>query len=311
MNSSGKRGESKKPKRPVKPIYYSYSHEKVQNLRRALREALAFEFLDKIPRRESFSRFLDLVREILPGEVDAQVLEDSLKHVAGTRTDAKALDDVSWRMAGNYKRLLHRKAVPPWHVQTIPEWVPAVITGCRRGRNSREAMGATFEFRIVAGTSCGRLTHRWWSEKFCRFVSSEFGYTAARGRRQIRFPYSVPEQLVGTRLHLLVHPERCGVEPGFTEIRIPDTAKKWNTELVRSRFRVQPGFACLMEARVDQLPCHNCPVGFQKCQAGTHRLDWVRMECSGCKIADAFFDPSLPSALCVDCTRKDAYRRRK
>lgn len=301
-------GEGSSTSRRIKPIYYSYSPDQVMDLRTKLREVLEFEFLGKAPKRASFTRFLELVQEMLPGEIDLQTLEDSLLHVAGVHMTAEALDAVAWRMAGNHLRLKDRHPCPPWHVQKVHEWVPATCVSCRRQRNSKNNPGAMYGFRIMAGTSAGLFAYRWWSSKFCNFMAKKFGFTVRRGHVPSLLPYSTVEQLVGLRLELLIDPELCGTEPGFETIDVPSAARKYNKELLACRFRTTDEFDCLMGERHENLPCHNCPIGFQRCPAATHRHDWVQKPCVHCKDDTAYFDPDMAGDMCVDCVRKDAQR---
>lgn len=304
------KGSQSKPVKEGTPIYYRYSLDKVAKIRKMLREALTYEFLDKIPKKETFTRFLELVQEILPGTVHLQTLEDSLRHVAGTTMTAEAIDSVAWRLAGNHKRLLDRKAVPPWHVQKFLEWVPVLIINCRKSRNGRGALGATFGFRILAGTSCGLIAYKWWSQKFCRFVAKDLGFTRARGRRASRFPFTAVEQLVNLRMLIRINPDLCNKEPAFDKVSRAVSMKAWNTETVKCRFRAQPSFECLMEKGPD-FPCQTCPIGFLRCRAATHRHDWVAKRCEHCKKDDAMFDPEIHGDMCIDCTNKESYRSRK
>lgn len=279
--------------------------------RKLIREAVELEFLGKVPQGETFTRLVELVQEILPGHVDYKTLEDSLRHLAGTRLDEREIDAAAWRMAGNYKRLAQRRVVPPWHVQTLPEWVPAQVVSCRRERSGKGKLGARLGFRILAGTPAGRTAETFWTLKFCRYMSAELGFSRPTARRRAVFPFTAPEQFVGLRLYVRVMPALCKAEPGFDGLGFPASLAAWNKTTLKCRFRAQPGFACKMRVLHTQLPCQNCPVGFLKCRAGTHRQDWVEKHCPSCERDDAFFDPESSSEECVDCTIKSAYRGTK
>lgn len=305
---AGDSSKSKKTGRKVYAVHYSYQIEQVFDLRQKLKEAVELEFLGKTPQGESFTRLVELVREVLPGEIDFATLEDSLRHLAGTRVDERTLDAMCWRMAGNVKRLKQRRAVPPWHVQRLPEWVPVQVVACKREKSPRGKLGARFVLRILAGTPAGLTAEKFWPLKFCRYISQEFGFTRPRGNRVVAFPFTAPEQFVGMRLYVLIMPELCTREPGFDGLGFPAGLSKWNKTTLKCRFRVQEGFRCQMNVLPSELPCHNCPVGFTKCRAGTHRSNWVEKPCPDCGRDDAFFDPESKSEVCVDCAIKAAYR---
>lgn len=295
------------------PIEYAYRLDKIFPLRRTIKLALLTEINDETIQGDVFRKLVDSVQQLLPGNIQRAVIEDSLRSSVGKKATPEIVDEMAWRMAGNYQRLKQRRAVPPWHVQKIAEWVPTQIVSCRREQNNKGTLGATFGFKALAGTSCTRTIPSWWSLKFARFYAPEFGFgTQARGDREIRFPYMSPEQLVGTRAYVQVTPELSNREPGFKIFGIPPVMKKWNTALVKKRFRATTDFRCALKLPVDY-PCHRCPAGFSTCEAATHRKDWVKKKCPVCERPDAWFDPGVAGdvAICVDCAMKKSYEKKK
>lgn len=270
------------------------------------------EFLKKVPIGSEFERLVTLVQEVLPDGVPYATLEDSLSHLAGTYVTDRVLDAVCWRMAGNVKRLKQRKAVPPWHVQRVPEWVPVQVTACKRERTSKGKLGARFQFRVLAGTPAGLFMEKFWSLKFCRYIAVDCGFSKYRkSRRVIPFPYTAPEQLVGLRLFARVMPKLSDKEPGFDGIGFTATTTKFNKVTLGCRFRRNESFRCQLKMTHEQLQCHHCPVGFVKCRAATHRHDWVQKACPECNDDEAYFDPERKSETCIDCTIKAAYKADK
>ena len=271
--------------------------------------AVGEEFLGKTPTGTKFARLVSLVREILPGDIDFNTLEDSLRHLAGTRIDEKLLDDFCWRMAGNTRRLKEYRSVPPWHVQKLPEWVPVQVVSARRQRNTKGAVGALMGFRVLAGTSCPKIVYKWWSQKMARFLSQDFGFTRQRGNEPGRFPYAHPEQLVSLRHYVMIDPAECDKEPGFSKVAFSGSMKEWNKNTLVARFRADRDFYCQMEKSAEELPCHRCPLGYVTCRAATHRKDWVQKPCTHCSRADAWFDPEIAGDKCVECVIADVYKR--
>lgn len=277
------------------------------SLRKKLSEAVTYEFNGVAPEKEQFVRLIELVREIVPGHVDYQVLEDSLRHLAGTQMDERVIDAVCWRIAGNVKRLKDMRSVPKWHVQRFYEWVPVQIISCRRELNKAGNMGARFAFRILAGTTAGLTAYKWWSLRMVRYISRELGFTRPRGRYAASKPYSQPEQFVSLRMYALIDPKHCDKEPGFSQVTFAPALNDWNKETIECRFRIMPGFEC-MEGRSKSESCHTCPVGFLRCRAGTHKMDWTRGKCPGCGKRD-WFDPEVQTDLCIKCFVLAAYER--
>lgn len=293
--------ESKK----VSVVNYNYDVAKVLETRKLASDAVSFEFGNKTVKGAQFEKLVKLFIEIIPGKLDYHILFDSLRNLIGVRLTQPLIDYTCWRIAGNYKRLKQKRIVPVWNMQRLPEWVNGQIISCKRERNSKNKLGATFGFRILTGTPAGLITYKWWSTRMCRYLSPEFGFSKSRGKREVRFPYSSPEQLVGMRLYMMII--KGTKEPTFNDIGLPASLRKWNVETVKSRFRVLPGFTCAMELPVSQLPCHGCPVGFMTCRAACHRLDWVEKHCNECK-SEAYFDTESQSNVCINCTIRAVYK---
>lgn len=273
-----------------------------------IRDTLS-EFVGKTPTGASFERLVQLVIECLPGDrYHWDTVEDSLRHLAGTFISAEIVATTAWRMAGNYKRLMQRRAVPPWSVQRFTEWVPMQCTGVAYEKR-RFKMGAVCTFRILAGTSCPLFTSRWWSFKQCRsLLAEQFGFSRRMRRRdaELRYPYTEPMQFVTLRAYGLIDPEHCKDQPGFSAISFSPSVDEYNREQLKHRFRKDPGYICPNNYPAT-LPCHKCPIGFVTCRAACHKNAWVEKHCPGCA-RDNWFDPDSPSTICVDCTRLAAYK---
>ena len=280
-------------------------------MRNRLHELLFLEFVDPkvIPRGKQFIYLVQIIWEELP-DVEWEVLEDSLRSLAGSLMTSEMADEVAWRIAGNIPLLQYRTVVAPWTMQLFLEWVPVEIRYCRRMKNKYHRHGVLLGFLVQAGSCCSRMVYKWWSLKQCRFYSRGFGFscpTSGRGRRTAKYPYTVPEQLVHLRCYVLIEPKLCvQKEPRFNVASWPSSVREWNKETLRCRFRVDPGYVC-PEGHLALFPCHFCPLSLLECRGGTHLLSWVQKYCPECKNNDAFFDPELPDYRCLDCFRKGAF----
>ncbi len=57
------------------------------------------------------------------------------------------------------------------------------------------------------------------------------------------------------------------------------------------------------------LPCHDCPLGLDRCDRAVHRISWKSRPCGKCNRRWAPFDPESPGAVtCVDCRDRSASR---
>lgn len=313
--------EKRRPKRaprPGRPFFHNYRISEILKGRDKLYQILEAEFLKPgiVPHGESFIRLVQIVREEV-GEVDWQTLEDSLRFLAGTTLEPGMLKDACWRIMGNIPRFKLRKVVTPWHVQTIREWVPMLVTGCQRMKNSKGKPGAMFTFRVLAGTSCPRIIVKWVSWPMCKMLARGAGFhTRFTQKEALRYPFTDARQLVGLRMYGLVDPDESDRDPGFvfpfeadeqrpgyTQLHrcvFPAGVRDYNKEQIRHTFRVDAGYVC-PKGFTTALPCHLCKFGFETCRAAKHRKDWIRQPCPECKRPDAFFDPESTGAVCVEC----------
>lgn len=305
QNSDGLGGEQDPRQRYA--ISYRYNLNKVFELRQRLREELTHAYGGKTLTATQFQDAIDLILATVRTDIPRNTLQESLLNLTNTPLTGTVIDTTCWRIAGNLQRLKQRRVVPVWHIQRYPEWVPAQVVACRRSRDKKHKLGADFTFRIIAGTSASWLTSRWWSLRMALYLSQFFGYTRPRGANPARYPYTCPEQFVGLRLYVLISPKLSDREPRFENVAFSATLKKYNLVVIKKRLRDFPGFVCLAKRSVTE-PCYNCPVGFTRCSAATHRQDWLQNMCADCKRM-AWFDPELHSPVCIDCTRKRACER--
>lgn len=273
-------------------------------------DAIRLEFLHETPRGVSFSRLVDLVAEMMPSCVTRGILEESLRDLAGQPLTAELIKQTAWRICGNVTRLRHRRAVPPWHVQRLPEWAPLQIISCRRSKSNKGVPGATFGICVLAGTAAGLVLLRWWSLKQCRYRATDFGFSrpvSLNAKGVARYPYQAPEQLVNLRLYGLLEPRLCVGGPMFEICGFVPAVVEHNRRLIQFRERVQKS-DCPMGFAPNEPPCHRCPVGYEQCPGGTHKRNWTQAECPRCKNPAAAIDPDMPDE-CIDCRAKALYRR--
>jgi hypothetical protein len=288
--------------RPTEESRFTYNVSSVIRETKFLAEAVGDEFENKTPRGASFDRLVDLVWERLPGNLNPQKIEDSLRDLAGTFLTKELIYKTCWRMVGNVQRLRRNFSVPSWNGQKIVEWVPLqVVSTCYMKQGYRP--GVLLGCQVMAGTPCSLMLFRWWSVTQCAFFAKDFGFSAPWGR----YPFAVPEQLVSLRFYGRIVPRLCTPDPQFDKPGFPASLFKHNRKVIKRRFRVDPGYKCPIGLPSD-FPCHHCPKGYKSCPAAVHREDWVKKACPGCNREDAPFDPGFPSNLCVDCQRKAAFR---
>lgn len=237
----------------------------------------------------------------LPG-VPPAVLWASVRDHALVELSQDNLYDLCWRLAGNLDRLRAGLPVRPWVGQPTPEWAPvqvlSVETFERRDRNGTgRTPVARCRLRVLAGTACTAELSPVWTVRFIwTMVAPYVGFTRPWGK----LPYTDPLELTSLRFQVELDAEFCRDGPGFEKIRCPSSLEKWNRDIMRRRWREQPGFDCPIGAPPEQIPCYRCPRGYQSCPVACHPQDYVKQACSRCgKLS--WFDPEGPSDRCVNC----------
>lgn len=233
-----------------------------------------------------------------------EIVEESLTPLLGTAPTPETWKETAHRLAGNAVRLRNHRVVLPWNLQRFDEWVPAQIMRMRYERGGRGKMGVTFTFKILAGTPCPKLIFQFWSLKKCRYLSTRFGFERWRGREPPKHFYESPKQFVTLRALLLIDSGLSEREPYATEIEFPPSLEDWNKRQIHRRTRLD--FKCPQDYP-RTLKCHDCPIGYQNCPAGTHPQDYSIEPCPRCGEQEAFFDADLPDTMCLDCQIKHAY----
>lgn len=286
--------------------------KKILETRDRITKAIAQAFPKRIKLEgKAFQRALDIFRDNLGiPTLDRDTLEDSMMPVLGEAPTAEQWKTLAHRLAGNAVRLRNRRHVLPWSFQRFDEWVPIQVMGLRYARNGRGELGVMLTLKIMAGTPCPKLLFQFWSLKKCRFMSKHLGFERHRGRNEknpLRFPYESPRQLVTLRFLALIDTELSEQEPYFAQIEFSNSTEEWNRGQIKRRARLV--FECPKQFPLT-LRCHNCPIGYLTCPAGTHAQDYEIKPCPKCGEQQAFFDKELPDTMCIDCHIKHVYTDR-
>lgn len=297
--------------RPI--VRWNYDVTQVLELRNLLTELLVHQFAGKLIDGKRFDEFVDVVVDKLPGDLDYETVRRSCVQVAGTSQTKESLRQFSHLMAGNLPRLKRRRHVSAWAVQKLIEWVPVQIVAVKRHRYDRAGLGGNFRFFVLAGTSAGLSVRRWWSFRYCSYISTDLGFSKPSfgSKRVCKYPFTALEQFVTLRLNCLMSPEESQEDsPGFRSIEVRPSMLAWNKQQIKHRARIDEGYGC-PQGRPQSLECHNCPAGYLSCRAGTHAKDYVQGHCQVCGNEDAMFDPDWAGNACVDCQRAEHGPKKK
>lgn len=276
----------------IKPIPYSIGQ--ITKLRDKIVDAILLEFGGTTPVGEDFDAFVRTIDKYLPFSVSFDTLFESIRCLVGTNISKDSIFDTIWRICANIPRLRNGTAVPPWSVQTDFEWVPVHIIEFKHHKNKYGERGYLFAFKVMAGTPCPLTIIKFWSFRFCKFISRELGFTSQKGN----FPFIDGRELVNLRMLALVDPDKSKDEPYFDKTKHTATTKAWNKKILLARAKIDP--PCPYSFTHD---CFRCPVGYVDCIAGVHPETYQVSFCPSCK-QDAYFDPVVDSLDCVDCRSK-------
>jgi len=220
---------------------------------------------------------------------------ESVRYLSGQELTASEADMLAWRLAGNAGRLKQGTSVPPWSVQRTQEWVPLLIERLVKGRNSRNVMGYMGEFRVLAGTPAGMLIRHFWKHTAAGVVARRIGFTLRNGR----YPFTNSAAMVGLRMLGHLDPLRSRDTPSFFEVTCSPSMVAWNRKnVLKLRLRVDRT-RC---PRNYTHACWQCAIGYEECEAGTHRLNYQVGACGQCGEGHTAFDPEDPSDVCVACS---------
>lgn len=247
----------------------TYQISQITSLRRELRDYVLFEFYGANLDGHGLARMKQLLHRRLSG-IPEQVLHDSLQHLVGQTLTEQILADTAWRLAGNWRRMQQGIAALPWTVQQGQEWVPVHVTAMQmlERRPTDRDQRLAFSLQVLAGSPCPRLITKSWSYKFCFMLGRRLGYTSRRGHR----PMLDPAEIVNLRMLVLLDPEYCrDGQPGFDKIHCGGSLLKWNKRVIGKRHRIVDNkpWPCPQGFR---WRCFQCHVGFDQCEAATHRM---------------------------------------
>ena len=270
------------------------------------RDMEMWKWIGTEPTGDEFAAFVADVRRRLPGDLDFDVVFDSLAYLAGQEIADKNLDAALWRLLGNLERLRDGVVVPPWAAQHADEWLPVQVMSVDRQLSRNNDPGGDFLLQALAGSCCPLLLKKFWTWKFAGMLARRLGFTPPWGK----YPFRDILELVNCRFHVLVEQRLSGKAPGFEEVHVTKTQTVWNRKYLRMRQRPPRYFDCPFGYALSHA-CANCHVGLDQCPAAVHNKTYVQRPCEACRQADAYFDPAKPERkICQNCFYQQLVKRR-
>jgi hypothetical protein len=303
----------------------SYNIGRILKLRKKIMEGLSPEYHGYSYLAEGFDDLVNHVSSLLP-KVKREIVYKSILTYAGVALLDPVLEELSWRLAGNIKRLKDDICVPVWTAQTEDEWVPVQVQSVHRFRigvakqveepeqkpeEGEEkqvfSRGASIlKLFVLGGTPAGHTFEKFMTDKSCFFIRKDLGfslYASSSGDLysdpKPSHPMSDVTELTRMRFMALFTPEVCLKNLFGMQIACTSGLQKWNQALMKKRQR--EGFNCPFNYPLPAHPCYLCSKGGDVCQAACHRKTYTQKPCAKCKKKNRFFDPEREGSVCIDC----------
>lgn len=246
----------------------------------------------------AFDTFVNSLSAELPHNLPHAAVYQSARIVMGKVLDHNDLRAFAWRLAGNLDVLRKNEPVIPWTFQPEPELMPVQVLDHEYAQTAKHKPAARYRLRVLAGRACPMIIHKSWAKDFVRYLASHvMGFSKPWGD----FPFKDTAELVRLRFLVMIDPEFCRDEqPGFDQVAESSSCRAWNRDIMKQRARVSA--PCPQDFKH---PCHKCPVGYDKCPAGTHPRTYVVQTCATCG-CEAPHDAARQGAPCLSCARKSA-----
>lgn len=252
------------------------------------------------PEGGEFAQFMREFAAVFNKPIPYEAFLGSVMTMAGQEVSRDSIQATAWRLAANLNRLLKGRPVPPWLGQTEAEWVLIDVVRAKPGRTAKGKPGHTYDYRVLNGLPAGLRFNTFRSKKQARFIAKSIGFSKFS---RMRLAFRDGMELVGMKMYVLLDPELSTPDgPGFYHFHATGSCKAANRELMKMRRRVIP---CPEGFSLAEVACPRCPYGYDHCPAGCHPATYVTKMCPRCLTTTAWYDPTSPCVVCVDCEEKD------
>jgi hypothetical protein len=302
------------PKSTDSPAFPTYDLATVFSVKAKLVEMLSLEYFACRPVGEDFESMVSRISGIVPAP--RVHLFESLRTLAGMELNDDTIERLSWRLAGNLRKL-KRGPVHPWTRQTRREWAPLAVmevhpttieTFSKSSQRKIHKSGGDMTFLVLAGSPAGTKINTFWSMAYVHTIKMDFGfsrfdrsaYTHVVTETHV-YPFVDIRELTRLRFFGLFDPDASQEGPTFIEVANSGTLLKWNRKILRMRQRIE--YACPLQYDPDQIPCAKCEMGYDRCKAACHPNTYVLQLCPSCH-RETWFDTRTSSTNCIDCTAR-------
>ncbi len=259
-------------------------------------------FLDSMPAGNEFDEFVELIHGLLPEGILYETVYDSCLPHAGEQLTQRTLVALTWRLAGNVRRLRHGHPVLPWEGQDTEEWVPVQVLDVGVASSRRGKLGGNFALKVLAGQSCPEEFNHFWTTAYCHTFSRYLGFSRYHDGK---YPLRDVRELVNFRFLAQIVPNT--IKLSLDKIACPPSYREWNHNYLRRRLREPGVFECPRHFP-RSVNCYQCYVGQDECPVAVHATTYFRHECPECG-KEGWFE-GLSDTVCVDCNVINAIKRK-
>jgi hypothetical protein len=284
--------------------FQPYSIAKVNKIRHKIEnDETALSLLGDTLTGTKIQAIATSLRPYFSAAVSVKTLKKSLRHRIDCKLTRSSLKEDAWLLSGGVAKLENGIPVAPWFRQITQEWVPIQYVDEVPLRSASGKPGSLFYCRVLAGSPAGKLFETFYSTKFCHwFAERELGFSGMRGK----YVFQRNCDIMSLRCYVLLASGKGSDQPSFLQYKMTTSFLDYNKRLIKIRNRDIESCPLQYEHH-----CYQCPLGYDKCDWGTHPVTYELILCEHCN-RESWTDPRKKSlGLCIDCDRAKRMTRQK
>lgn len=278
------------------PRIYDYALSRIVKRRRLISHDVLIGrgFYNRVLDAERFEELIAACGHILrlPKRCLPALRETLLPFLDKELTE-RQIETLTVKLAGGYKLLKEGKAIRPYTGVAEPTWVPVEIVSMRYGKPTRSGKTrCEMTVMIMAGAGAGAYVQQQISMKWITTLfATQLGWPkfAPRPRHTELVRMWFTAELINNNNSDTIAQFECAPH----QVKYNKSLRKQRAEPCINGYRTQ---------------CYRCPIGYIRCERGTHRCDWIIKYCPGCQ-QESYFDPeTIGSRVCLACSTRTVRR---
>ena len=269
-----------------------FNLKRIFALRTAIYDAIGRDLAGIELYNEDVKNLADKLLRVVPGPISQLAMLESVRAFEKQIVPDQEVRAFAWRIAANLTRLQSGLPVTHWTTPGVEEWVPVQVMRVEPYRAAKSGSGRVlFTMRVLAGTAASMEIQKPFNIRSLPVIARTIGFTS----RYRRYPYQTYYHFVGLRFLVKLDPAKAtDAAPSFFHVHGATNLMAFNRKILAVRLRRKP---C---PRKFNSPCKTCAIGYQSCEYGVHKFDFVPITCSVC-CQPGWSDPERSSTLCLSC----------